>query len=662
MNARRPALLVMMMGASLAFAAEVPRPGDDFYGFVHGEWLEKTEIPADRSSWGASAKLSEENNARVLKLIEGVPANPKASADARRVHAFYAAFMDEKRIEARGLGPLQPRLAQIAAVKDKPSLARLLGSLLRADVDALNATKFGTENLFGLWVDQALTDPTRYTAYLLQGGLGMPDRAYYLDDNPKMAELRQTYQAHIAAMLKLAGFDRPEQRAASVFALERKIAEAHASRADSADVQKANNPWSQSDFAKKAPGMDWGAYFKGARLSGQKDFIVWHPSAIIGASKLVASEDLDTWKDHLAFHAINHFADLLPKAVSDQRFAFYGTVLSGTPEQTVRWKRAISLLGTSMDEAVGHLYVDQYFPAASKQRVQKMVGEIVQAFSSRVEKLDWMAPATKAEAQRKLKTLYVGVGYPDHWRSYEGLTITADDALGNLDRAERFRYAQQIAKLHRKVDKTVWAMPPQIVNAVNLPMQNALNFPAGILQAPYFDPQATDARNYGAIGAIIGHEISHSFDDQGAQFDADGRLRNWWTDKDLAQFQGASKALAAQYSGYKPFPDLALNGEQVLSENLADLAGLAAALDAYKLARGGQVDEQALRDFFIGYAGSWQTKVREAALRRQVMTDGHSPARYRVSTVRNLDDWYRAFGVRPGDALYLPPEQRVHTW
>ncbi|MDQ1817589.1 M13 family metallopeptidase [Massilia sp. CCM 9210] len=674
----KTALSLALCGASLAFApahgagqdaapaakaSTAPvLPGDDFFAYANGDWLAKTEIPADRSSWGAFAAMAETSNARIVKLIDEVAADKKARGEARKVADFYRTFMDEAAIEAKGTAPLKPLLAKIDAIKDKAQLVRALGASLRADVDPLNATNFFTENLFGLWVAQGLNDPTRNTPYLLQGGLGMPDRAYYLTDSPRMAELRTKYRQHIGAMLKLAGYPDAEARAARVFDLEMKIAQSHASREDSADVLKANNSWTLKDFAANAPGMDWAAFFKSAGLSGAHNFIVWHPGAMKGAAALVDSTDIATWKDFLAFHQVNHFAPALPKAFADQRFEFSGKAMSGTPQQSPRWKRALAATNDALDEAVGRMYVERHFPAENKARVQKMVSNIIAAFSKRIDQLDWMAPDTRAQAQEKLKTMYVGVAYPDRWRSYAGLKVVPGDALGNAVRAEQFHYAQQIALLKQKVDRTAWAMPPQLVNAVNLPLQNAMNFPAAILQPPFFDPKASDGENYGAIGSIIGHEISHSFDDQGAQFDAQGRLRDWWTKEDMAHFKGAADKLVAQFSAYKPFPDLAVNGQLTLSENLADLAGVAASYDAYKASLGQAAPADADKQFFLGYARAWQTKVREAAARQRMLTDGHAPAEYRTAIVRNLEPWYKAFDVKPGQALYLAPAERVKVW
>jgi putative endopeptidase len=674
----KTAISLAICGASLAFApafaaqatppAAKPAtlamlPGDDFFTYANSEWLAKTEIPADRSRWGAFDSIAEDTNQRIVKMFDAVDTDKKASAEARKISAFYHTFMDEAAIEAKGAAPLKPMLATIDAIKDKAALTRALGASLRADVDPLNATNFFTENVFGIWIAPGLSDSSRNLPYLLQGGLGMPDRAYYLTDSPKMADLRAKYQQHIAAMLKLAGYADSEARAAKVFALEMAIAQSHATREDSADVMKGNNTWTLKDFATNAPGIDWPAFFKSAGLAGQNKFIVWHPSAAKGEAALVASADLASWKDYLAFHEINHFAPNLSKAFVDQRFEFYGKALTGTPEQSARWKRALAATNTALDQSVGHVYVEHNFPAEDKARVKQMVTNIIAAFSKRIDKLDWMAPATRSQAQEKLKTLYIGVGYPDHWDSYAALKVVPGDAFGNAVRGEQFHTAEQFAKLHKKIDKSEWAMPPQLVNAVNMPLQNGIVFPAAILQPPFYDPKASDATNYGAIGTVIGHEISHSFDDQGAQFDAQGHLRDWWTKEDMAHFKAASAKLAAQFSAYKPFPDLAVNGNLTLSENLADLAGISAAYDAYRATLAGKtVPADGDKEFFLGFAHSERSKVREAQLRKTVMTDGHAPSQYRAATVRNVDAWYNAFNVQPGQSLYLAPAARVRVW
>ncbi len=662
-----PAPMDRPAGLDLAGIDAAVKPGDDFFRYANGHWLDTTDIPADRSSWGAGGELTELTNTRVNAIIQGA-AKAKPGTEARKIGDYYSAYLDAAAIEARGMKPLGPRLARIAAVKDKKGLATEFGREMEADVDALNSTNFYTDHLFGLWVEQDLSDPKRYAPYLLQGGLGMPDREYYISTSPQMSKIRDAYRVHIAKVLTLAGHGQhAEAEAAAIFDLETKIAKAHAPRADSEDVLKANNPWAMADFARKAPGLDWAAYFAAAGLSARPQFIVWHPGAMKGEAALVASEPLAVWKSYLTYLQINHYSKVLPKAFADERFAFYGTTLSGTPQQQVRWKRAVNATNDALGMAVGKLYVAEYFPPESKAKVQTMVADLIAAFRVRIDKLDWMAPATKAEAKRKLATLKVGVGYPDHWVDYSTLKVVPGDALGNVQRAEAFELRRNLGKFGKPVDRGEWVMNPQLVNAVNLPVRNALNFPAAILQAPYFDPRNPISMNLGATGATIGHEISHSFDDQGAMFDADGRLRNWWTPTDLAHFQGSGKALAEQYSKYHPFPDLALNGEQILSENIADIAGLNAAYDAYRLANGGKEgpSQQGFtgdQQFFLAFSQSWREKRREAAQRQAIVTDGHAPDEYRADTARNMDAWYAAFDVKPGEKLYLAPAKRVKVW
>jgi len=643
-------------------------PGDDFFGYANGGWIKSNEIPADRSNYGVGAMLVEKTSTQVRGLIEDAAmGSPAPGSDAQKVGDYYASYLDEAGIEAKGLAPLKPELDRVAAIADKHALSAYLGTTLRADVDALNATNFYTDHIFGVWITQAFEDPARNVPYVLQGGLGMPNRDYYLVDSPRMTDIRTKYQAHIATMLKLAGVADAEAKAQRIFALEAKIAQVHVSRADSEDVHKADNPWKRGDFATRAPGLDWDAYFQSAGLAGQADFIAWHPGAIAGISALVASEPVETWKDYLTFHLLDHYAGVLPRALGDERFAFYGTVLAGTPKNRDRWKRAIDATNSALGEVVGKLYVARYFPPAAKAKIEAMVRELLVAYHARISNLAWMSPQTKEKALAKLATLKIGVGYPDKWRDYSSLRIARGDALGNLERAEAFEYARNLAKLGQPVDRSEWVMDPQMVNAVNLPLANALNFPAAILQAPFFDPSSDTAINYGAIGATIGHEISHSFDDQGSQFDAQGKLVNWWTPEDLAHFQGASARLAAQFDAYHPFPDIAVNGKQTLSENIADVAGLSASHDAYLLSLHGKrapVLQGLTGDqrFFLAFAQSWRSKVREAALRQQILTDGHAPAMYRGDTVRNLAAWYPAFKVKEGQKLYLAPEDRVQVW
>ena len=643
-------------------------PGDDFFAYANGTWLKNTEIPPDRASYGAGAMVVDKTREQVRLLIQdAAKATPTVGSDAQKVGDYYASYLDTESIESKGLSPLKPEMDRIAAIGNKTALASYLGTTLRADVDALNSTNFYTDRIFGVWISQAFEHPERNVPYVLQGGLGMPDREYYLSDKPQMAKLRDAYRAHIAKVLTLAGIADAAKKADAIFALETAIAKTHATREASEDVHLADNPWTRADFAKKAPGMDWTAYFEAAMLGGQNDFIVWHPTAVVGTSKLVAGGDLNAWKDYLTFHLIDHYASVLPKAFDDEHFAFFGTALSGTPKMQDRWKRAIDATNGALGEAVGKLYAAKFFPPSSKARIRAMVKDLIAAFHARIENLAWMSPATKAKAIAKLDVLYVGVGYPERWIDYSAFDVRHGDAFGNAWRSSLFEYRRNLAKLHQPVDRMEWSMVPQEVNAVNHPLGNALNFPAAILQPPFFDPKADDAYNFGAIGATIGHEISHSFDDQGSQFDAEGRLIDWWTPEDLAHFRAASAQLAAQFDRYRPFPDLAVNGKQTLSENIADVAGLCASHDAYVLSLHGKpapaIDGlTGDQRFFLAFAQNWRNKTRDAALRQQILTNGHAPAMYRAITVRNLDPWYAAFDVKPGQKLYLAPRDRVQVW
>jgi predicted metalloendopeptidase len=642
-------------------------PGDDFFRYANGTWEKTTAIPADRSMWGIGSELAEGANAHTRVLLEETARGGSGSADERKAADYFAAYMDEAAIERRGLDGLKPELDRIAAIADRRGLADLLGRQLRADVDPLNATNFYTDRLFGLFVAQDFNEPSRNTAYLLQGGLGMPDREYYLAQDVHMTENRARYRAHVAAVLQIAGVHDAAPLAGRILELETKIARAHWSREMSSDVEQANNPWKRADFEVKAKGLDWQTFFAAAGLDAQPAFVVWQPAAIAGESALVASEPLDTWKVYLQYHVLNHWSNLLPKAFAQERFEFYGKVLSGTPQMPDRWKRAIASTNAAMGDAVGQLYVQHYFSPDAKAKAEAMVADLKRAFARRIDNLDWMSAQTRAKAKEKLDTLIVGVGYPDRWRSYAGLEIVRDDARLNADRAEVAEYQWNLAKLGAPVDRREWWMTPQTVNALNLPIQNALNFPAAILQPPYFDPAAPAADNYGAIGAVIGHEISHSFDDQGSQFDAAGRLANWWQPEDFSHFKAASARLVAQYGAYQPLPDLALNGQQTLSENIADVAGLSAAYDAYRLSLGSRPDQPRQgfsgdQQFFIAFAQSWRDKYRDPLLRQAVLTDGHAPSEFRADTVRNLDPWYAAFDVQPGAKLFLAPADRVRVW
>lgn len=644
------------------------KPGDDFYLYANGEWIKRAQIPADRAGVDVWTKLEDLSNKRTSDLIaEMAKSNAPAGSKERKVADLYNSYMDEAAIEAKGIAPLKPRLDAIAAIRDKKALARALGETLRADVDALNNTNFHTPNLFGLWVAPSFNDSDHYTAYLMQGGLQLPDREYYLSDSDQMKKTREAYLAHVSTMLKLAGFSDTDARAKRIFDLEHAIAQTHLSLAENDDIHKANNPWKKADFSAKAPGLDWAEYFRGAGLSSVDSFIVWQPTAFTGESALVASQPLESWKDLLAFHFIDEFGAFLSKNVAEARFDFYGKTLSGAEQQRPRWQRAVFAVDDLLGDVVGEAYAQKYFPPEAKAQAETMVANIIAAFRKRIEALTWMNPATKAEAEAKLSTLYVGIGYGESWHDYSNYEVKSDDLFGNIWRGDLSEYQRRIALLGKAVDKKEWSMTPQTVNAVNLPLQNALSFPAAILQPPFYDPQAPAAANYGAIGTVIGHEISHTFDTEGSTFDSKGQLRNWWTPEDLKHFDEATARLAAQYDAYKPFPDLAINGKQTLAENIADVAGIAAAYDGYKASLGGKAAPEqdgftGDQQFFIAFAQNWGEKLRQAALRQEVLTDGHAPGEYRAETVRNIDAWYGDFNVQPGEKLYLAPKDRVQIW
>lgn len=647
------------------------RPGDDFFGYANGGWLKSTPIPPDRASFGVFDELSELTNKRLADLIRDTAASsPAAGSVTRQVADFYNSVMDESGIEAKGVAPLRPTLQRIDAIKTRAMLAHFLGTTLRADVDILNTGRVHTDHLFGLWVAQDLDDPSHYAPFLVQGGLSMPDRDDYLSDSPQTHELERQYRAYIAALLRLCGVSAAdaEAQAARIYELEHRIAAVHVSRSDSEDVQRGHNHWTRQEFSSRAPGLDWESFFDGAQLSKQPTFVVWQPAAITGIAALIASVPLSTWQEYLRFHAADHFHGLLPKAFVEAGFAFYGKALSDTPQLPERWKRAVEHTNNALGFAVGQLYAQRYFPSQAKQSIERLVQDLLASFATHIDALDWMAPETRAQAKAKLASMKIGVGYPDHWRDYSGLQVTLADAFGNAERAELFDYHYNLTKLGRaQVDRSEWAITPQEVDAINLPAMNALIFPAAILQPPFFDPARAPVINYGSIGTVIGHEISHSFDDQGAQFDATGKLHDWWRPQDYAHFKASSEQLVKQFDAYKPFPDLAVNGKQTVSENIADLAGLAVAYSAYRASLGdskaspldGFSGEQ---QFFVSFAEIWRGKFRDAQLRQIIISNSHAPGRYRVSTVRNLAAWYEAFNVRPGEALYLPPAERVHMW
>jgi putative endopeptidase len=644
------------------------KPGDDFDKYANGAWEKNAQIPADKSNISVFSVINDDAQKREAALVGDIAkSNPASGSDEERIANYYNAYMDTAGIEKKGLSPVKADIDRIEAIADKGALAEAIGHSLRADADPLNATNFHTENLFGVFVTQGFNDPTKTIPYILQGGIGLPDRDYLVSSDPAMAKIRNDYTPYVAKILTLAGMQNAQARAQKIVALETKIAQAHETLEASQSAEKANNPWKRADFDKKAPGIDWNRLLGAAQLGNQQDFIIWQPGAVTKIAALVRSEPLDVWRDWLAFHRLNQMAPVLPKAFDDAHFAFYGTEINGQPQQQIREKRALSSLDAQLGDAVGKRYVDRYFPSSSKTDIEGMVKNIKAALERRIDALAWMAPATKAEAKKKVATMVVGIGYPDSWRNYGSLDIRPGDAFGNLDRAQLANYQYQLSKIGKPVDRHEWWLEPQTVNAQNQPLQNSLNFPAAILEKGFYDPTADAAAKYGAIGSVIGHEISHSFDNLGATFDATGKLRNWWTAADFSHFNQAGAALAAQYDAYEALPGLHLNGKQELGENIADVAGLAAAYDAWKASLGGKpsaVIDGLTGDqrFFLAYAQSHRGKLRDAALRARVATDVHAPGPWRVLTVRNIDAWYPAFNVQAGEKLYLAPGKRITVW
>ncbi len=667
-GATAPASAATASGIDMAAIDDAVKPGDDFFMHANGTWYKHADIPSDRSSVGTFLTVYKKTQKHVTDIIkQAADSGAPTGSNKRKIADYYTAFMDTDAIEKHGLKPLQPVLDAVADIQSRQDLARVLGSRLRQDVDPINATDFHTPNLFGLFVAQGLDDPSHNIAYLLQGGLALPSRDYYLSDDDTMAGYRDKYQAYVRQLFELAGHADPEAAAKRVLDLETKIAKAQESLTDSEDVHKANNLWSKSDFADKAPGLDWNTYFEAAGLDSQKTMDAWQPEAISKLSKLTADEPLQAWRDLLAFHTLDEHAALLPKKFADLNFDFHGKTLNGIPQQRERSKRAVAATGDALGFAVGKLYVEKYFPPEAKKQAEDMVYNLIAAFGERLATLDWMTPETRAKAREKLATLKVQVGYPNTWPSYTDLEISADDPLTNAMNVSRFNYKQRLAVLGKPVDRDHWWMTPQLVNAINLPLENELQFPAAILQPPFFDPDADAAHNYGAIGAIIGHEISHSFDNMGSQFDAEGRLRDWWTKADAEHFKQKSDQLARQFDQYEAVPGVHVDGEQTLGENIADVSGLTIARIAYHKSLDGKPAPEINgltgdQRFFLAYAQAWQSKMRPEALRQRVKTDVHAPGQFRAQTVRNLDAWYKAFDIPENAKLYLDPDQRVQIW
>ncbi len=625
-------------------------PGDDFYTYANGTWEKTTPIPADKANYGAFNLLSDLSESRTRGILETAAKDP-----ASKIGRAYATFLDRPAIDAKGLAPIKPWLAKVKGAT-------------RATYPALlaEAAKGSIRGPFGSGVGQDDKQPEIYALTLNQSGLGLPDRDYYIGTDAKLVQAKAAYQAHIAKMFTLAGEPNAEARAAALVAFETQIAQVSWTRIDSRDATKTYNKMSVADLAKAAPGFDFATYFRD--LGAPVDtVIVSQPSAVTGIAKLVAAAPIGVLQDQLILRALDGYADVLPKAFDDEQFAFYGTILSGTPEQEARWKRAVQFTSGAIDDEVSKLYVAQYFPPETKAAADTLVKNVIAAMDARIDKLEWMAPETKVKAHAKLAAFTPKIGYPSRWKDYSALTITAGDAFGNEWRANAWQHADNIAHLGKPLRRWEWGMTPMTVNAyANFGMVEIV-FPAAILQPPFFDPKADPAVNYGGIGAVIGHELSHHFDDQGSKYDAKGQLTDWWTPADVAAFKARTDALVKQYDAYEPLPGAHVKGALTLGENVADLAGLSVAHDAYVKTLGGKPaaviggytgDQR----FYLGWAQVWRRSYREANLRQRLLTDPHSPSQQRAWVVRNLDPWYAAYKPAPGQKLVLTPEQRVRIW
>jgi predicted metalloendopeptidase len=635
---------------------------DDFYQYINGTWLKNNAIPADKSGWGAFYELHDGTLPQLRGIIEtaAADAHKTPGSEAQQIGDLYASFMDEKKLNAIGLKSLDTEFARVAALKDKKQIPALIAHFNRIGV----ATP----------VDMAIhldnKDSTKYVVDFAQSGLGLPDRDYYLkDDDAKLKEARTKYVAHITKMLTLAGDKNAAEKAKKIVALETELAKVQWTKVQNRDPIKVYNKEDLAQLAALTPDFNWKSYLADVGLDGKLTYvIVSQPSYLSGFDMVLKSTPLAVWKDYFYWHVLSSQAPYLSKAVSDENFAFYGTALNGVPEQQPRWKRAVNLEEGAIGEGLGKLYVAQYFPPENKARVEKLVGNLLAAFRQSVDTLDWMSPETKNEAKAKLAAFTPKIGYPSKWRDYSALKIDKNDLVGNVQRANSFDFQRNVNKLGQPVDRTEWDMTPQTVNAYYNPEMNEVVFPAAILQPPFFNPLADDAVNYGAIGAVIGHEISHGFDDSGAQYDGNGNLRDWWTKEDHERFAAKTAALVKQYGAYSPLPGYNVNGELTLGENIADNSGLAIAYKAYKLSLDGK--EAPVIDgltgeqrFYLGFGQVWRGKVRDNATIVRIKTDPHSPAQFRGNgTVKNQPGFYSAFGVKEGDAMYLPPEQRVLMW
>lgn len=650
-------------GVNLGYVDRSAQPGDDFYAYANGGWLKTAEIPPDRPGAGAGLEMGLRNEERMKAVVADLHARANLTPEETKLRDLYDSFVDRKGIDGAGMKPIARDLARIAALRTAEDVARVMGDpLLRIG------------GPFSMRIDADDKNPNAYVVFLRQSGLGMPDRDYYLRDDKEIAATREAYKKYLATMLAFAGVQDASARAAAVYAAEHDIAVASWPAADRRDADKTYNPTTLPELAKLASDFPWGAWFDEAGIpvrspSGDRRVVVSENTAFPAIARVYAATPVPVWRDYLTVRYLHAFAAYLPQEVDDADFAFFGTALGGRTRQLDRETRGARLLDQRMGEALGKIYVAKYFPPEAKAKIRTLVQNLLTAYEEDLKTLPWMTEATRQKALEKVHHFTVKVGYPDAWRDYSALTIDRGDLIGSVKNASRFEWNRDLGRIDGPVDKTEWGMTPPTVNAYYNPTANEIVFPAGILQAPQFDPAADDAVNYGAIGAVIGHEISHGFDDQGSKYDATGMLRSWWTDADRKNFQERIDVLAAQYDGYEGLPGLHVNGKLTLGENIADLAGLVIAHKAYRISLGGK-DARVLdgltgdQRFYLAFAQSWRSKTKEGTMRQRLLSNPHSPPEFRVNgVVRNDDGWYAAFpGIAPGSRYYLPPERRVRLW
>lgn len=635
------------------------KPGDNFAMYVNGTWMKTAKIPADKSSYGAFDMLYDQSQKDVKAIIEeAAKGNNAEGTDEQKIGDYYASFMDRKGRDAKGIAPIQPELKAIDAIASYDDLAAYFGKANRA----------GVAIPFSVSVMSDFKDPTKHTLITWQGGLGLPEREYYLATDAKMTEIRQKYVAHIEKMFQLTNMPNPAENAAKIMALETALASQQMKKEDTRDIVKLYNVYAVKDLKTLMPDFNWTAMLKNAGVDREKKLVVTQVDYTKNLNNLIKNTPIDTWKTYLKWGVINGSAGLLTTALDKQNFEFYGKNLYGTESQQEDWKRAVEMVNGGLGEVVGKVYVKKHFSPEAKERMTQMVKNLLKAYAESIKTLDWMSAATKKEALKKVDNFMIKIGYPDKWRDYSALKIVKNDLYGNATRATKFEYNRNLAKLGKPVDRAEWGMNPQTVNAYYNPSLNEIVFPAAILKPPFFDLNADDAVNYGGIGAVIGHEIGHGFDDQGSAFDGTGTMKNWWTPQDLAAFKKRTSALVEQYNSFKAFPDLNVNGAFTLGENIGDLGGLSIAIKAYKATLNGKEAPvmdgfTGMQRVFLGWGQVWAEKIREEALRSQIAGDPHSPALFRVNgTVRNIPEFYEAFNIKPTDSLYLAPEKRVKIW